>query len=487
MINEKIEIHDELNPKIWDGYKLREDVEKKLFDIYDEFINSLEIPINVVDVQIVGSNASYNYTDTSDLDLHIVANLEVDDHDKVLLMLLYNKAREDFNRKYDIQIKGVDVEVYVEDVKSGTTSNGIYSLLRKEWVKKPAKIEVESVDVDKEVSIWNSKISSAIDSKDIDSLKKLLNTLYLVRRNSILTDGEFGKGNLIFKGVRSLGLLDKLKSELLARRSDELSLEALHEDTRGQLLNKSKSSEKGRQRYNKRTKSSISRTVRQYNEIDMNSLFKNNILTVGIGVKGETDDYTVTIKFGGFLDNLNQEVFRNNEILDLRSITQALVKSFNSDNVYIRCSCPDFYYRFGYWASVNDIIEGTRQTIPSEVTNPEDKLGSGCKHILLVLSNTTWLIKIASVINNYIKYMEKYYKDAYAKVIYPAVFRKKYEEPVQTSLFDTDDLVTDKETISNINDRASRETRFQKGNKKGIRFAPKDTQISFEDEEEEEV
>ena len=31
---------------------------------------------------------------------------------------------------------------------------------------------------------------------------------------------------------------------------------------------------------------------------------------------------------------------------------------------------------------------GDPQTIPSDITNPNDTLGSACKHVLLVLSNT---------------------------------------------------------------------------------------------------
>ena len=486
MINEKIEIHDELNPKIWDGYKLREDVEKKLIDTVNEFIRSLDVSINVVDVNIVGSNASFNYTDTSDLDVHIVANLEADGCDKALLMMIYDKEKKEFNEKYDIKIRGIDVELYVEDVKSNTVSNGIYSLLRKEWIKKPVKIDIPNINVDKEVSVWKDKIEGAVESKNVESLNRLLNTLYLVRKNSIAVDGEYGKGNLIFKGVRSLGLIDRIRNTIVDKRSNELSIESLHEDTRSQLLNKSKSSIKGRQRYNRRTKSSISKTVSQYNEIDMNSLFKKNILTVGIGVRGETDNYTVTIKFGGFLDYLHTEVERNSGVLDLRSITQALLKSFNSDNVYVRCSCPDHYYRYSYVNTKDDVIVGTPQWIPAPITNPDDSLGRGCKHILLVLSNNVWLVKIASVVNNYIKYMEKNYKDAYAKVIYPAIYKKRYEEPVQTSIFDDDELVTDKETISDVNARAKKDTQFKPGNKQGVRFAPKDTQISFDDEVEDE-
>ncbi len=249
----------------------------------------------------------------------------------------------------------------------------------------------------------------------------------------------------------------------------------LNEDSRTKLLSKSKSSVKGKQRFNRRSKSKVANNVRQYNSIDMNKLFKDNILTVNISVKGETDDYTVKISFGGFLDILRDLLNDDVNNLNLRNITRALITGFNKDDVYIFCSCPDYDYRFGYWATKNQLTSGEPENRPSNITNPNDTLGSGCKQILLVLSNNSWLIKVASVINNYIKYMEKHYKRLYADVMFPAIFDREYEEPVQLSLDDMDNddtLSTDSDTLDNANKYNQERTKFQKGNTQGIRFAP---------------
>ena len=223
----------------------------------------------------------------------------------------------------------------------------------------------------------------------------------------------------------------------------------------------------------------------------MNKLFKDNILTVNISVKGETDDYTVKISFGGFLDILRDLLGDDANNLNLRNITRALVTGFNKDDVYIFCSCPDFHYRFGYWATRNKLNSGEAEDRPSDITNPDDSLGSGCKHILLVLSNNSWLMKVASVINNYIKYMEKHYQKLYADIIYPAIFGKDYEEPVQLSIDDidsADNLHTDTDTLDKANTYGQDRTRFQKGNTQGIRFASNNSsdenQLEFDADEE---
>lgn len=263
----------------------------------------------------------------------------------------------------------------------------------------------------------------------------------------------------------------------------------LNEDTRTQLISKSKSSKKGKERFNRRTKSKVANTVKSFNQIDMNKLFKDDILTVNIPVQGETDNYIVRITFGGFLEILRDQI-ANKEKLDFRDICRACIIGFNKDDIFISCSCPDFNYRFRYWTTKNNINSGDPETRPSNITNPNDSLGSACKHILLILNNNSWIIKVASVINNYIKYMEKHYQKAYYDIMYPVIYGKEYEEPVQLSLDDSDELVSDEETIDISNEMGRKSGQFQKGNQQGIRFEKENTpdknQIEIQETSEEE-
>lgn len=409
----------------------------------------------------------------------------------------------------------------------------------------------------------------------------------------------------------------------------------LFEETRNRLIARGKQGQReksdGKTRYEKRVRSSLANSVKEFNEIDMNSVFLNGILTINVPVRGETDNYLVRIKFGGFLDILQREIKRLGK-LDLRTIARALISAFNSDDVYIHCSClhpstkirlldgtsptveelarrfnsgenlycftvneqgdfepgkienvwitkqatefievtldngevikttpehlymlrngvysqakdlsvgdiltpsprkivdvkkhvetsplnvydisvegnhnfmvdggvilhncKDFYYRFSYWLSVEDITSGPKQTIPSDETNPNNDLGSGCKHIMLVLSNTSWILKAASVINNYIKYMEKHRQNDYARYIYPVLYGKEYEEPVQLSIDDSDtgELDTSSDTLDVANEYGRTSGRFTTGNP--YRFQRKETEspirgqqeIDFEEETEE--
>ena len=242
---------------------------------------------------------------------------------------------------------------------------------------------------------------------------------------------------------------------------------ALHEDRRNELISRGRRGEKekgdGKSRYEKRVNSHVASTVKEFNQIDMESLFKYSILTVNVPVQGETDNYLVRIKFGGFLDELHKQVNQTKKF-DLRAVVKALTNSFDRDDVYISCSCPDWKYRMGFWASMSKITSGAPENRPSKITNPHNTLGPGCKHVMLVLSNNKWVMKVASTIFNYVNYMEKNRKQQYADIIYPAIYDKKYKEPVQLSINDKDTLDNDTELIDTANVQGRTRGQFKSGN-----------------------
>jgi hypothetical protein len=118
--------------------------------------------------------------------------------------------------------------------------------------------------------------------------------------------------------------------------------------------------------------------------------------------------------------------------------------------VYIGCTCPDFRYRQRFWATQGNYVAGGKETRPSNKTNPHDDLGAACKHGLLILSNLDWCIKVASVINNYIKYCQTHLEQAYADYIFPKIYGIKYDKAVQMNLFYNGFLPQDKATRDEI-------------------------------------
>lgn len=230
-IQESIEIHKELNSKLFDEDKhLKEDVFKALTDTADAFIEDLEdnnVPIRVVDIWLVGSNASYNYTDKSDIDIHIIADMETSLCKEEILSLLYNYAKSMFNTNHNITVKGQPVEVYIEDMNSTSISNGIYSLVQDKWLKEPQPLPNINTDTNRLAALKQLVAAyKSVDQNNLNAVQDLIDYAYVVRKVG-LQKGEFSDGNLSFKEFRNLGYLDELKQLKNELQSKELTLEKL--------------------------------------------------------------------------------------------------------------------------------------------------------------------------------------------------------------------------------------------------------------------
>lgn len=230
-LNEVLTVaHDELNPVIWDNGMLKPEIKEKILALVEEFQSTLDVPLHVLDIEIVGSNASYNYTDKSDVDVHIITNFDDYGYPQEFIQAAMNSFKANFNKAYDVDYKGFNVELYVENVNSTPTTNGVYSVIQDKWIKEPQKLEAIEVELEPALTEYRQKIDSALKSGSAEEINAIIDELYVMRRNSLLVDGETGAGNLIFKQIRNDGLLDGLKNKKVELRSNELSIESLKED-----------------------------------------------------------------------------------------------------------------------------------------------------------------------------------------------------------------------------------------------------------------
>ena len=121
-------------------------------------------------------------------------------------------------------------QYYTEAFKSSSPkSNGVYSVLNDEWIKKPVQGDIPNIDKEKFNGLfeeWESKYDKLLNKNpNSDDIKEFIDDLYNLRRESIADSGEYGLGNLVFKEFRNLGYLDRLKEMKNAEMSKEFSLE----------------------------------------------------------------------------------------------------------------------------------------------------------------------------------------------------------------------------------------------------------------------
>ena len=271
-IEEAIEKHEELNPALFnEDATLKPEVKEKINEIVEEFLKDFieaEVELTVQDIILTGSNASYNYTKDSDLDIHIIADTSNIKDTLQLHKVIYNAYKSAFNKKFEIELNKVPVEVYVETQDTPLVSNGIYSVMNDNWVKEPTKEDIPEVDqeaIDKAFKPWEERYNTLLnkitdDTEDESEIDKFIDELYELRTKGLGEEGEYSIGNLVFKEMRNNGYLDNLKElrhRVIARRL------SLREDFR-HLTEKER-----RDYYNK-----ISRLTNYQPIIQLNGLFE---------------------------------------------------------------------------------------------------------------------------------------------------------------------------------------------------------------------
>lgn len=114
--------------------------------------------------------------------------------------------------------------------------------------------------------------------------------------------------------------------------------------------------------------------------------------------------YTDSIRILNFIKRVKwmyrQSKYRNSfrKMIDI-AITQALVRN----DMQVNCTCPDFYYRFSYVATLKNFGFNTNQTIPATIRNPRNR-GSICKHLSRILNApSSWKSKVITMTSNIIK------------------------------------------------------------------------------------
>jgi hypothetical protein len=226
-LSDAIKFHTHLNPRIWgrDEHLLPE-VREKLLAIAADFKEFLGLYLEVTDITISGSNAAYTYTDHSDIDLHLVADLPKADASEIYREL-FDAKKYQYNDQHNFKIGGYDVELYVQNANEDPKSQGIYSVLDNKWISVPKrrKPEVDDISVKSKYEDLGKRIEAAIRSGDAAQLEMLGKKVREFRQAGLDKTGEFGPENLAFKILRSNGTLDQLRSARLAAKDQELSID----------------------------------------------------------------------------------------------------------------------------------------------------------------------------------------------------------------------------------------------------------------------
>lgn len=227
---EKFDLEEKqtLNPKIWKNNHIIPEVRKTLQNIAGAFEKFLDVPkLKIIDLVITGSIANYTWHDKSDIDLHLIVDID-NVQDKEIMASLFMAKKTLWNLQHDLTIKGFPIELYIQDKNESHVSSGVYSLKDKKWEYMPKKVHpsIDDSYVIRKADAWKSKIDSLIthkvhNQKSIDVMKTRLREF---RKMGLDRKGEFAVENLAYKILRNDGYIDKLYNYSIDAEDQELSL-----------------------------------------------------------------------------------------------------------------------------------------------------------------------------------------------------------------------------------------------------------------------
>jgi len=221
-IIKSFDLKDELNRDIWfldgDTYKMKPEVRNALIEIVENYVDFTDLDLDIEDITLTGSLSNYNWSDFSDVDLHII--MDFPDGPNSLLKKYLDSRRIIWNSLRDVTIKDFDVEVYAQDSSEPHFASGVYSVLYNEWIVEPTKGEDIEIDTEKLLSKakgWMEKIDTIeVNAKRkepqevLDDIQQFKDKLKKYRGSGLKDEGEYSYENLAFKFLRRNDYLKKI-------------------------------------------------------------------------------------------------------------------------------------------------------------------------------------------------------------------------------------------------------------------------------------
>ncbi len=212
---------DSLFPKFWKNGSLNPIVSRKLIEIAEGVVQSLDLDHEPEDLVITGSIASYNWHSLSDIDLHIMLDFSKIGEDINLVKRMLDQTRINWNKKHNIKIAEKEVEIYFQHYTEPHEANGIWSLTLEKWLATPVRLnpEIDLRTTEKKAEAIAQSIEHLYEVFKKEKFKEAYEYAGLIKdkiarmRSSGLSDeGIYSPENLAFKMLRNAGYLEKLSS-----------------------------------------------------------------------------------------------------------------------------------------------------------------------------------------------------------------------------------------------------------------------------------
>ena len=133
--------------------------------------------------------------------------------------------------------------------------------------------------------------------------------------------------------------------------------------------------------------------------IDASALL-NNWLVITTNISGNSNTYTDSIAFKNVMtDLIDLAKIDSKHYVNSKLIIKSIKRSLDNNDIYVDCNCPDFNFRYAYHATQGQFKWGKLQNSNGKkIRNPNNDIGSMCKHLYALLRSNTFLDKISDKI-----------------------------------------------------------------------------------------
>lgn len=226
---------DTLNPAFWQNDRLQPEIRKQLLAVAREFAKHCKIEWKEVrDVQLTGSSANYDWSQYSDVDIHLIVSYSDFHSDKDFVKEYFKDKKALWAFKHSIKSKGYEVELYVQDQKEEAVSSGVYSLMEGKWIVEPKKmtVKIAQAQVKRKAEDIIRQARAAIDAGSVEELERIEDKIRKMRQAGLRSEkAEMSIENLAFKYLRRSGEIDKIKKAKVSIEDRELSVESFQVET----------------------------------------------------------------------------------------------------------------------------------------------------------------------------------------------------------------------------------------------------------------
>ena len=212
----------DLDPRLWDGDKLRPDVRARIMEIVGETFSGLKMEgLSIADVETQGSTVSYEYDENSDFSARVFLDTSAykgNVTDLNALLKLYTNYLETLHEGL-VTLRGVPLEVQFYAIKSDRMKPekgiGHYSIIRDVWIERPTKQPDRfdrtqmTVDAKRFIAEYNSLVSDFFAAKkgfDCARFAAFTKEMRDYRHAGISRDGTRSTANLTYRMLRRLNV-----------------------------------------------------------------------------------------------------------------------------------------------------------------------------------------------------------------------------------------------------------------------------------------